>query len=222
MADLARAATDVLVIGDGIAGCAAALAAQTRSARVIAIEKARAGIPHGNSAFCGGALRGFRRNRRQKRRRSRALGAKPEQWCMDRRGSAVTKRNSKRARMYVGALFCATILSAAAHGPDAQAEIEHLLRYLEISRCQFYRNGSWHGAPDARAHLEKKYRYLLDKGLIRSAEDFIQRAAAESSTSGKPYLVKCGAGAPVASARWLSEELSRYRKNLHAPSPPGN
>ena len=48
---------DVLVIGDGIAGCLAALAARKRRADVIIVEKSQPNLPHGNTAFCGGALR---------------------------------------------------------------------------------------------------------------------------------------------------------------------
>jgi succinate dehydrogenase/fumarate reductase flavoprotein subunit len=48
---------DVLVIGDGIAGCLAALAARKRRAHVMIVEKSQANVPHGNTAFCGGALR---------------------------------------------------------------------------------------------------------------------------------------------------------------------
>jgi tricarballylate dehydrogenase len=49
--------TDVLVIGDGIAGCVAALAARRAGARVLMIEKSRSNVPHGNTAFSGGAFR---------------------------------------------------------------------------------------------------------------------------------------------------------------------
>jgi hypothetical protein len=112
---------------------------------------------------------------------------------------------------FLGLLLSLLPLLGAAPSSTTRAEIQHLLVYLENSGCQFYRNGTWHSAPDARAHLTKKYQYLLDKGLIKSAEDFVQRVAAESSMSGKPYQVRCGAGAPVTSAQWLSEELARYR-----------
>jgi len=48
---------DVLVIGDGIAGCTAALAAHKQRAKVVIVEKSAAHLPHGNTAFSGGALR---------------------------------------------------------------------------------------------------------------------------------------------------------------------
>ena len=92
------------------------------------------------------------------------------------------------------------------------AEIQHLLGHLEHSNYQFYRNGSWHSAAEARAHLDQKFHYFLDKGLINKAEDFIERAAAASSVSGKPYQVKCGGTAPVTSPEWLTEEFQRYPK----------
>lgn len=93
----------------------------------------------------------------------------------------------------------------------AQAEVRYLLDYLEHSGCEFYRNGSWHNAADARAHLERKYNYLLRNGQVAKAEDFIERAASTSSMSGKPYRVRCARMAPVPSAQWLSDELRRHR-----------
>jgi class 3 adenylate cyclase len=45
---------DVLIIGDGIAGCIAALAAYKQRADVMIIEKSQPSVPHGNTGFCGG------------------------------------------------------------------------------------------------------------------------------------------------------------------------
>jgi hypothetical protein len=98
-------------------------------------------------------------------------------------------------------------------GPDetTRAEIAHLLKFLESSGCQFQRNGSWYASARAASHLNQKYEYLLKKGLVTNAESFIERAATESSMSGKPYSVKCGAAAAVASASWLHTELANFR-----------
>jgi len=107
----------------------------------------------------------------------------------------------------------AASVPAMGAGPDAraQAEIAHLLDHLEQSGCEFYRNGEWHSAKDAREHLATKYEYLLKKGWVRTAEDFIARAGSESSVSGKPYQVRCAGARPVPSAEWLRGELRRYR-----------
>jgi hypothetical protein len=86
-----------------------------------------------------------------------------------------------------------------------------LLNYLETSGCRFQRNGSWYPPARAASHLNQKYEYMLKKGLVTNAESFIERAASESSASGKPYSVKCGNAAAVPSAVWLQDELRRFR-----------
>lgn len=103
----------------------------------------------------------------------------------------------------------------AAEPPAAAAEIQHLLSYLATSGCAFYRNGDWYEAAAARAHLEKKYQYLLKKDLINRAEDFIARAATASSLSGEAYQVRCGEQA-TNSAAWLMAELIRLRQTKAA------
>jgi hypothetical protein len=95
--------------------------------------------------------------------------------------------------------------------PPSRKEVAHLLDYVEQSKCQFNRNGTWHEARDARLHLQKKYDYLDRKGLVPDAESFIERAASKSSMSGQAYQVRCADGKAVPSARWLTHELSRLR-----------
>ncbi|PAV47596.1 hypothetical protein CK486_13675 [Pseudomonas sp. HAR-UPW-AIA-41] len=85
-----------------------------------------------------------------------------------------------------------------------------MLDFVEQSGCTFIRNGSEHTSPDARAHLQKKLEYLLDKDLIDSPEQFIKRGASESSFSGEPYRVRCR-GMEQLSADWLNAELKRLR-----------
>ena len=96
---------------------------------------------------------------------------------------------------------------------DAQGrkEVDALLAFVESSGCQFIRNGSEHSPADARKHLQKKLDYLDDKGLVDSPEDFIARAATESSMSGEPYQVNCQ-GQLRPSAGWLNHELDRLRQ----------
>jgi hypothetical protein len=115
---------------------------------------------------------------------------------------------------HAGALLLAATLHGAALAapePKAPAEIAHLLDYVATPGCRFNRNGSWHEGAEARAHLKKKYDYLLKRDLVTNAESFIAGAATESSMSGKPYLVQCGEGQPVASAVYMKDELARFR-----------
>ena len=114
------------------------------------------------------------------------------------------------------AVLIAVLASPAAFAePDevARTESAHLLKYLETSGCQFQRNDSWFAPARAASHLNQKYEYLLKKDMVASAEQFIERAATESSASGKPYSVKCGDAAAVPSAEWLRAELQRFRTN---------
>jgi Family of unknown function (DUF5329) len=107
---------------------------------------------------------------------------------------------------------------AATLSPTAKNEIESLLSRLETSGCQFYRNGSWHSSGEARAHLARKLDYLVGKGAVASAEQFIERAATKSSMTGQPYLVKCGSSPPVQSGTWLFSRLQAMRATSPAPA----
>ncbi|MCB2166672.1 MAG: DUF5329 domain-containing protein [Deltaproteobacteria bacterium] len=108
------------------------------------------------------------------------------------------------------------VLSSVAYAADScdtmEKEIRHLFDHLENSPCEFNRNGKWYTAEEAAAHIHQKYQYLLKKGLIDSTEQFIDRAASESSLSGKPYMVRCGASEPIKSSIWFKNELGRFRK----------
>jgi hypothetical protein len=95
--------------------------------------------------------------------------------------------------------------------PAAVIEINYLLQHIETSGCKFYRNGSWYDGPHARAHLKRKYDYLVARNLIGGVEDFIDRAASQSSLSGQPYKVRCDDGAVLESSQWFRDALERYR-----------
>ena len=111
------------------------------------------------------------------------------------------------------ALIGLTPLAMAQTAPSAQtkAEIEGLFGALKASGCEFQRNGSWYAADKAADHLRQKYDYLLKKNLVPSTEVFIERAASQSSMSGKPYQVRCTGQAEVASKAWFGQQLKRMR-----------
>ena len=99
----------------------------------------------------------------------------------------------------------------------ARAEIGALLSTLATSGCRFNRNGSWYSASDARTHLQRKFDYLAGKDAIASAEQFIERAATQSSTTGRPYWVQCGGQAAEPSRVWLASQLRAMRTQLAVP-----
>jgi hypothetical protein len=118
----------------------------------------------------------------------------------------------------VAALFWVSATHAAELPAKGATEIAHLLQHLGASGCEFNRNGDWYNAKDASAHIRKKYDYLLKKGLLGSAEDFIRLGATESSMSHQAYQVRCGAQVEP-SADWMSEELERFRSSKGAVAP---
>jgi hypothetical protein len=117
--------------------------------------------------------------------------------------------------LILGLVFALSGWPAADAAPPAIAntEISFLLGFVEQSGCQFYRNGSWYDSKKAEAHLRDKYEYLTAKGLINSAEEFIEQAATKSSLSGKAYEIKCGTDPVITTNQWLHEALARFRSS---------
>jgi hypothetical protein len=115
-------------------------------------------------------------------------------------------------------LLSTSSFALAASEPNAvRAEIDTLLTRLEQSGCDFYRNGEWHTATEAKAHLLRKLKATREPA---STEQFIDRLASKSSLSGKPYLVRCAGKEPVESRIWLTEQLRHLREVDEAVAAP--
>lgn len=108
-------------------------------------------------------------------------------------------------------LLCCGLSAAAPTAAPVRAEIDAMLGKLQASGCQFNRNGSWYSGAEAKDHLLRKLEYFEGKGTVQNAEQFIELAATKSSSSGKPYQVRCGNEAPVASGQWLTQQLVTLR-----------
>jgi len=119
------------------------------------------------------------------------------------------------------ALIVALNMLPAAHAAApaaAQIEINHLLGLIEQSGCEFFRNGTWYNARRAQAHLRAKYDALAASDQIKTAEDFIEKAASKSSLSGLPYQIRCGGGA-ITTKEWFDAALVRYRNDISRSIP---
>lgn len=120
----------------------------------------------------------------------------------------------RRAQLLAAGLLaaCSPVSIAAPTPAPVRSEITALLEKIKTSGCQFERNGRWHSAADAQAHLLRKLEYAENsRRTVVRTEQFIELAASKSSLSGKPYRIKCGAGAPQQSAVWLNRELQAIR-----------
>lgn len=115
-----------------------------------------------------------------------------------------------------GLMALASIASTAraTPPPPAAREIEQLIAALGASGCEFQRNGRWHDAAHAQAHLRKKYAWLRKRDLVDSAEDFIQGAGSKSSVTGRAYLVRCPGRPAVTSGAWLRARLVQIRRTM--------
>jgi len=155
------------------------------------------------------------------RKHARCSGPPSERTDGRRRAVVEARRGTPVIRILLAlvALSLGVATKAADPSPDAKREIDHLLDHLGQSGCDFNRNGTWYGAAAARSHLQTKLEYLSRRGLVSTAEEFIDRAASVSSVSGKPYQVRCGGGEAVPSKQWLQAELLRFRQERAAERP---
>ncbi|MDQ1062360.1 MULTISPECIES: YfeK family protein [Stenotrophomonas] len=121
-----------------------------------------------------------------------------------------------RCSVLLAMLLAATAATAgsasAAPSEAARREIGALIGALDGSSCRFQRNGSWHDAAEARAHLQRKYDYLLKKDKVDTAEQFIERAASQSSISGKAYRIACPGQPEQTAAAWFGARLQALRQ----------
>ena len=119
------------------------------------------------------------------------------------------------ARTKIGATLLLGVLLASVASAEpptsVQIEVNYLLGYIEGSGCEFYRNGTWYDSQRAQSHLRDKYKALVARNLVNTTEQFIERAATESSLSGEPYQVRCNGGAPVTTNRWMRDKLAHFR-----------
>lgn len=91
---------------------------------------------------------------------------------------------SRRISLLLATLLLAAPVAQAAPSADARREIAQLISSLDGSQCRFQRNGSWYDGSDARAHLQRKYDYLLKKDMVDSRRTWW--TAPSSSSSAPP------------------------------------
>ncbi|MDR2870955.1 MAG: DUF5329 domain-containing protein [Xanthomonadaceae bacterium] len=111
---------------------------------------------------------------------------------------------------FIVAAVC-TPLIARTESTTFQVEIPRLLQTLGDSDCRFQRNEKWYDATVARAHLQRKYHWMLQRDLVRSTEQFIEQAASRSSRSGQVYRVDCPGQTQMDSATWFDTQLRHIR-----------
>jgi hypothetical protein len=79
----------------------------------------------------------------------------------------------------------------------------------QLKDATFLRNGTPYPASSAARFLREKWHSRESE--VRSAEEFIDRVASFSSTTGTPYVIRFANGREVSSAEYLRGELAKLR-----------
>lgn len=88
-------------------------------------------------------------------------------------------------------------------------EINYLIASVGQDGCRFVRNDRRYNRGSARAHLRSKWE--LNAQYVNSTEDFINKIASVSVTTGEPYIVRCRGGEETIAREWFTQRLFDYR-----------
>lgn len=115
-------------------------------------------------------------------------------------------------------LLAALGLAAGAHAAPSAAEQARIDKLIDAvaanAEMKFIRNGSEYTPAQAGKFLRGKMNSM--GGEVTTCEDFIERIASRSSTSGKDYQVKMSDGKMMPSGEFMRQELARLeRKNKY-------
>lgn len=100
-------------------------------------------------------------------------------------------------------------VSAAPSAAVPAVTIDRLLEDLQRSGAVFIREGEAFDATRAASHLRDKWKRAPE---ITTPEDFIERIASRSSTTGRPYRVRLPDGTESEAGPWLRARLEALRK----------
>ncbi len=99
-------------------------------------------------------------------------------------------------------------------------KIEALITHVEdLKDAKFVRNDREYDAKTAAKFLRGKWE--ANEAKVKTAKDFIDKAASVSSTTGKPYLIRFKDGKDVKSGDYLRAELQKLEKPTSENAPTG-
>jgi hypothetical protein len=89
----------------------------------------------------------------------------------------------------------------------AKASVDALIESVGKSDCKFVRNEQELSGDQFATLLRAKLDYSAEP--LTSVDQFIEDFATESSTTGKPYEVRCPGGNAVPAAQWLRQQRQK-------------
>jgi hypothetical protein len=121
------------------------------------------------------------------------------------------KRSTFACTLFLGLAFSA--LGQAQILATEKQKIELLIEHVaRLKETKFVRNGSAYSAQTAAMFLRRKWQ--ANESAVRTAQDFIDKVASFSGTSGKPYLIRMQDGTEVKSRDFLLATLSKLEKTM--------
>lgn len=113
------------------------------------------------------------------------------------------------SRAFIKGLWIAVfswLVSQPAFAADEKARIEGLIAHVAgLKNAGFIRNGKSYEAKDAAKFLRRKWQ--ANEKEIKTAEQFIEKVATFSGTTGRPYKIKFSDGSEVKCGDYLKEQL---------------
>ena len=120
--------------------------------------------------------------------------------------------NRKLLRLSVLFLWIALTVpvQGVAQADVEKKKIEFLLSQIENQKgAKFWRNGSSYAPKQAAEHLRMKWGKAGN--AVKTANDFIEKIAAKSSMSGKPYQIEFEDGKKVETKSFLYKKLAEWK-----------
>lgn len=117
-------------------------------------------------------------------------------------------RHFKLIPVFVLVLFGGDLSFVRAQNlPNSEKQkIETLIKQVaNLKDAKFVRNGSAYNADSAAVFLRRKWQ--ANESEVKTAQDFIDKVASFSATSGKPYLIRFKDGSESQSRDFLLAQL---------------
>ncbi len=116
-------------------------------------------------------------------------------------------------------LAVAAVVRADEKPATEEQKIEALLKHVEDMRdAKMVRNDREYDAKTAARFLRGKWE--ANEAGIKTAKDFIEKAASVSSTTGRPYLIRFKDGKEMKSGAYLLAELEKLEKSAEGKRAP--
>ncbi|MGC4020784.1 MAG: DUF5329 family protein [Cyclobacteriaceae bacterium] len=92
-------------------------------------------------------------------------------------------------------------------------KIDFLFKEIEqLKGAKFLRNGLQYTPKEASDYLRMKMKWNDNRGVVRSARDFIEKVAAKSSITGKPYQILMEDGTKIEMKTFLYQKLGEWKE----------